>query len=74
MTKDYRTLIAIGLLSFAAGTLVGTQTRRIVDRPFLRALAGAAKLGLRLLVFEPPPQERPVESVSPEYVDHYRSL
>ena len=73
--KNWKTTIAVLLLAFAAGTLVGNQTSRVMDRPFLRALAGAARLGLKLLVFEPPPpRDCPVVQHDPDAIDHYGSL
>lgn len=68
-----KSLIVVILLAFAIGTLVPIQTDQKPDRPFLKLLAAAARIGLTFLVFEPPPPEAKVHT-GPEFVDHARSL
>lgn len=68
-----KNLIVVILLSFAIGTVVSSQTSARADRPFLKLLAAAARIGLGFMVFEPPPQDCKVHTES-DYVDHCRSL
>lgn len=68
-----KSLIVVILLAFAIGTLVNIETSGKQDRPFLKLLAVAARIGLGLMVFEPPPQEAKVQH-DLDYVDHARSL
>lgn len=68
-----KNLIVVILLAFSIGTVVSSQTSTRPDRPFLKLLAAAARLGLGFLVFEPPPQDLKVHT-EPDYVDHMRSL
>ncbi len=56
--EKLKVYIVIGLLAFALGSYVANNTWMRAERPFLRAIGTAAKLGLRLMVFmEPPPPE-----------------
>lgn len=69
-----KSLIVVILLAFAIGTLTQAGTAPRPDRPFLKLLAGMARLGLGLMVFEPPPPIDCTIHTEPDYVDHCRSL
>lgn len=75
MKINYKSLAIVLLLTFAIGSLAGGVRRQ--DRPFLRAISSAAKIGLKLLVFmEPPPPPVNYErhTAADNYIDHHRSL
>lgn len=78
--QRYKVFIVVALLAFALGSYVANETGRRSERPVLRWISNAARLGLRMMVFMSPPP--PVE---PQYqsrlgddgyqlLDHYRSL
>ncbi len=79
--QRYKLFIVVALLAFALGSYVANETGRRSERPALRWLSNAARLGLRLLVFMDPPQP-PAEqqyqmSVGDDgyrQLDHQRSL
>lgn len=57
-------VLAVCLLSFAAGWSASSSVPRAKERPFLAALAKLAKTALWLAAFaEPAPEEEPVQSV-----------
>jgi len=70
--------LVIGLLvAFAIGSVVGEETRRQAQRPLLRWLGGAARLGLKLMVLGEQPAEEPTYmhmNVPEDRIDHRRSL
>jgi hypothetical protein len=68
-----KSLIVVVLLAFAIGMMAQGETSGRQERPFLKMLALAARVGLGLMVFEPPPQDVKVHH-EPDYVDHQRSL
>jgi len=77
MKINYKGLAIALLLAFSIGAIASGNAVKRSDRPFLRALSGAAKLGLKLLVFmEPPPPavEYKRHELGENYVDHHRSL
>jgi hypothetical protein len=66
--------IVVVLLAFSIGSLLGTGgADKPVERPFLKILATAARIGLRLMVFEPPPPEE-CRRLPGDELDHCRSL
>jgi len=75
-----KALIVLALLSFALGSYVANETGRRSERPVLRWISNAARLGLRLLVFmDPPPPVEPQYQTSIgddgyRQLDHKRSL
>ena len=74
LLQRYKVFIVVALLAFALGSYVANETGRRSERPVLRWISNAARLGLRMLVFMDPPP--PVE---PQYQtcigeDGYRQL
>ncbi len=69
-----KSLIVVVLLAFAIGFTASAQTNQKPDRPFLKLLAAAARIGLGFMVFEPPPPQDCKIHTEPDYVDHCRSL
>ena len=78
--QRYKVFIVVGLLAFALGSYVANETGRRSERPVLRWISHAARLGLRLLVFmDPPPPVEPQYQTSIgddgyRQLDHQRSL
>jgi hypothetical protein len=65
------------ILAFALGGWIGDESRQQPDRPVLKFLAKAARWGLWLMVVgEPAPPQEPkyTRSLSPDHIDHQRSL
>ena len=55
--------IVAALLCFALGSYCANNTILKPERPLLRAISNAARIGLRLMVFmEPPPPENTYET------------
>lgn len=75
-----KAVIVLALLSFALGSYVANETGRRSERPVLRWISNAARLGLRLMVFmdPPPPVETQYQTCIGEdgyrQLDHKRSL
>lgn len=80
LINKHRTFLVIALLGFALGSYCTGSTLIKPERPVLRAISTAARLGLKLLVFmEPPPQEEPtyqhcVGDDGYDQISHARSL
>ena len=80
LLQKYKVFVVVALLAFALGSYVANETGRRSDRPVLRWISNAARLGLRLLVFmDPPPPVEPQYQTSIgddgyRQLDHQRSL
>ena len=80
LLQKYKVFVVVALLAFALGSYVANETGRRSERPVLRWISSAARLGLRLLVFmDPPPEvERQYQtSIGDDgyrQLDHQRSL
>jgi len=80
LLQKYKVFIVVGLLAFALGSYVANETGRRSERPVLRWISNAARLGLRMLVFldPPPPVETQYQtSIGDDgyrQLDHQRSL
>ena len=68
--------IVVALLFFALGSYVANETWLRPERPMMRWISRAARLGLRLLIFADPPAEeaRSYKRVDADSLDHHRSL
>ena len=63
------------VLAFAIGGWAGDEMRPEPDRPVLKFLAKAARLGMWLLIVgEPAPKQQAVHAAAPDHIDHMRSL
>ena len=80
LLQKYKVFIVVALLAFALGSYVANETGRRSERPVLRWISNAARLGLRLIVFmDPPPPVEPQYQTSIgddgyRQLDHQRSL
>ena len=74
LLQKYKVFVVVALLAFALGSYVANETGRRSERPVLRWISSAARLGLRLLVFmDPPPEvERQYQTLIGD--DGYRQL
>ena len=78
--QRYKVFIVVALLAFALGSYVANETGRRSERPVLRWISNAARLGLRLMVFmDPPPPVEPqyqtrIGTDGFQTLDHQRSL
>jgi len=74
LLQRYKVFVVVALLAFALGSYVANETGRRSERPVLRWISNAARLGLWLLVFMDPPQ--PVETQYQTCIgeDGYRQL
>lgn len=72
-----QTIVLALILAFALGGWIGDESRQKPDRPVLKFLAKAARWGLWLMVVaEKAPASEPqyTRSLSPDHIDHQRSL
>lgn len=78
--QKQKTIIVVALLAFALGSYCAGSSIIKPERPVLRAISTAARLGLKLLVFmEPPPPQEPtyehrIGDDGFEVINHARSL
>ena len=78
--QRYKVFVVVALLAFALGSYVANKTGRRSERPVLRWISNAARLGLRLMVFmDPPPPVEPqyqtrIGGDGYQTLDHQRSL
>lgn len=75
LLQKYKVFIVVALLAFALGSYVANETGRRSERPVLRWISNAARLGLRLLVFmDPPPAQAEQQYQTCIGEDGYRQL
>lgn len=77
--QRYKVFVVVALLAFALGSYTANETGRRSERPMLRFISNAARLGLRLFVFMDPPPVEPsyqtrVGADGYQTLDHQRSL